>query len=138
MSESELIDWVAVKSIVVVEDDNTSRMLLDGLLRSIGAHRVRVAVDGEDAINVIEAKGVPDIIFCDWMMPHMDGIGLLTVVKERYPHSRFIMVTAKKDPEDVRSAASLKVDGYILKPYSRATVLASLSRLKEKEDHPPA
>lgn len=132
MSEAEVLDWVSGKKIVVVEDDATSRMLLDGLIRSLGATKVHTAVDGEDAMRQIEAKGVPDIIFCDWMMPHMDGITLLSVVKELHPSVLFVMVTSKGEADDVRSAAQLKVDGYILKPYTRQTLMASIERLRGK------
>lgn len=133
MSEKDLLDWVADKSIIVVEDEGSSRMVLAGLLRSVGATKVRTATNGEDALRQIETKGVPDIIFCDWMMPQMDGLTLLSVVKPLHPSVRFVMVTSKKEPEDVRSAAALKVDGYIVKPYARATLLESLTRLRAKE-----
>ncbi|MBF0326255.1 response regulator transcription factor [Magnetospirillum moscoviense] len=133
MSENELLDWVADKSIIVVEDENSSRMVLAGLLRSIGATKVRTATNGEDALRLIETKGVPDIIFCDWMMPGMDGLTLLSVVKPRHPDVRFVMVTSKKEPDDVRTAAALKVDGYIVKPFARATLMDSLSRLRAKD-----
>jgi two-component system chemotaxis response regulator CheY len=132
MSEAEVLEWVSGKKIVVVEDDATSRMLLDGLIRSLGATSVHTAVDGEDAMRLIETKGVPDIIFCDWMMPHMDGLTLLSVVKELHPSVLFVMVTSKREADDVRSAAQLKVDGYILKPYTRQTLIASVERLRAK------
>ncbi|CAA7621300.1 CheY-like receiver [Magnetospirillum sp. LM-5] len=133
MSENELLEWVADKSIIVVEDESSSRMVLAGLLRSIGATKVRVATNGEDALRQIETKGVPDIIFCDWMMPEMDGLTLLSVVKPLHPGVRFVMVTSKKEPDDVRTAAALKVDGYVVKPYARATLMDSLARLRAKE-----
>lgn len=133
MSENELLEWVADKSIIVVEDEGSSRMVLAGLLRSIGATKVRVATNGEDALRQIETKGVPDIIFCDWMMPEMDGLTLLSVVKPLHPGVRFVMVTSKKEPDDVRTAAALKVDGYVVKPYARATLMDSLARLRAKE-----
>jgi len=122
MSEQELLDWAVGKSMMVVEDESSSRMVLAGLLRSLGASKVRTATNGEDALRQIEAKGVPDIIFCDWMMPEMDGLTFLSVIKPLHPTVRVVMVTSKKEPDDVRSAAALNNSTV---PFSSAITTAS-------------
>lgn len=121
--------WIAGKKFLVVEDVDTSRMLVSGLLRGIGATTVLTAVEGEDALAKMERKGVPDIIFCDWNMPGMDGLSLLSVVKELYPRAKFVMLTANSDAEHVRAAGYLRVDGYVAKPFSRKVLLATLDKL---------
>lgn len=131
--DKELGDWIAGKKFMVVEDVDTSRMLVSGLLRSLGASGVVTAVNGDDALEKIEKKGPPDIIFCDWVMPGMDGLSLLAVLKPLYPDTRFVMLTAQTDAEHVRQAAYLKVDGYVAKPFSRATLIAALGKLKAAE-----
>ncbi|NFV82234.1 response regulator [Magnetospirillum aberrantis] len=125
-------EWVAGKKFMVVEDVDTSRMLVSGLLRSLGASSVVTAVNGEDALEKIEKKGVPDIIICDWVMPGMDGLALLGVVKQLHDHVRFVMLTAQTDAEHVRQAAYLKVDGYVAKPFSRQTLVECLGKLMQK------
>lgn len=131
--ESGLGEWIAGKKILVVEDVDTSRMLVSGLLRGIGAITVITAVNGEDALEKIEKKGVPDIIFCDWVMPGMDGLSLLSVVKQLHAGVKFVMLTAQTDAEHVRQAAYLKVDGYVAKPFSRQTLVTTLTKLKATE-----
>jgi two-component system chemotaxis response regulator CheY len=123
-------EWIADKKFLVVEDVDTSRMLVSGLLRSVGANVVHTAVNGEDALDKIEKKGVPDIILCDWVMPGMDGLNLLSVVKQLHPQVRFVMLTSQTGAEQVRQAAYLKVDGYVAKPFSRQTLLDTLTKLR--------
>lgn len=131
--DKELGEWIAGKKFMVVEDVDTSRMLVSGLLRSLGASGVATAINGEDALDKIEKKGAPDIIICDWVMPGMDGLSLLAVVKPLHPNTKFIMLTGQTDAEHVRQAAYLKVDGYVAKPFSRATLIATLGKLKAAE-----
>ncbi|CAA7625116.1 response regulator [Magnetospirillum sp. UT-4] len=131
--DEALAAWVASKRFLVVEDIDTSRLLVSGLLRGAGAATVHTAQDGEDAVAKIEAKGVPDIILCDWNMPKMDGITLLSVVRELYPAVRFVMLTANTQPEHVRTAAYHKVDGYIAKPFTRKVLLDTLNKLRAAE-----
>lgn len=131
--ENPLGDWIAGKKFLVVEDVDTSRMLVSGLLRGIGATVVHTAVNGDDALEKIEKKGVPDIIFCDWVMPGMDGLSLLSVIKPLHPTVKFIMLTAQVDADHVRQAAYLKVDGYVAKPFSRKTLVDALTKLKSAE-----
>lgn len=128
-TEPSLGDWIAGKSFMVVEDVDTSRMLVSGLLRGLGASSVITAVNGDDALDKIEKKGRPDIIICDWVMPGMDGLSLLAVVKPLHPDVKFVMLTAQTDAEHVRQAAYLKVDGYIAKPFSRQTLVDALTKL---------
>ena len=125
-------EWLAGKRFMVVEDVDTSRMLVSGLLRSMGATSVVTAINGEDALDKIGKKGVPDIILCDWVMPGMDGLSLLSVVKPLHPEVKFVMLTAQTDAEHVRQAAYLKVDGYIAKPFSRQTLADALGKLKDQ------
>lgn len=132
-NDSEFGGWIAGKSFMVVEDVDTSRILVSGLLRGLGATSVTTAVDGNDALEKMEKKGAPDIIFCDWVMPGMDGLSLLSVVKPLYPGIRVIMLTAQTEPEHVREAAYLKVDGYIAKPFTRKTLVEALARLRAAE-----
>lgn len=126
-------EWIAGKKFLVVEDVDTSRMLVSGLLRGLGVHWVTTAVNGEDALEKIEKRGVPDIIICDWVMPGMDGLALLSVVKELHPQVKFIMLTGQTDAEHVRQAAYLKVDGYVAKPFSRQALVDTLTKLMQKE-----
>ncbi|MDO8608712.1 MAG: response regulator [Phaeospirillum sp.] len=122
--------WISGKTFMVIEDVTSSRMLEAGLLRSLGAHKVLIATDGNDAVTKLSAvEHAPDIIICDWIMPGMDGIGVLEMAKARYPTIKFVMLTAKSDAADMELAKSKGVDDYIVKPFSRDTLMAALKRL---------
>lgn len=126
-------DWIAGKKFMVVEDVDTSRMLVSGLLRGMGAHWVTTAVNGDDALEKMEKRGVPDVMICDWVMPGMDGLALLSVVKQLHPQVKFVMLTGQTDAEHVRQAAHFKVDGYMAKPFSRQGLVDTLTKLMLKE-----
>jgi len=124
--------WICDKTFMVVEDMTSSRLLVAGLLRSLGAHKVLAATDGNDAlVKLDQGQHAPDIIVCDWIMPGMDGIGLLEAAKTRFPAARFVMLTSKSDPADIQLARSKGVDGYIAKPFSRESLVAAMKRLRD-------
>ena len=123
--------WMSDKTFMVVEDMTSSRLLEAGLLRSLGARKVVVATDGNDALGKLRlAETAPDIIICDWVMPGMDGITLLEATKARFPMIKFVMLTAKTEPADMDLACAKGVDGYIAKPFSRESLMAALKRLQ--------
>jgi two-component system chemotaxis response regulator CheY len=123
--------WITGKSFMVVEDMTSSRMLVAGLLRSLGARSVQAATDGKDALTKLgHSEHAPDVIVCDWVMPGMDGLALLDETKTRFPSAKFVMLTAKTEPGDIELARSHGVDGYIAKPFSREGLVMALKRLQ--------
>jgi two-component system chemotaxis response regulator CheY len=126
------ITWISTKAFMVVEDLTSSRMLVSGLLRSLGAKAVQGATDGKDALAKLEhAEHAPDVIICDWIMPGMDGIGLLDIAKTRFPAIKFVMLTGKTDPADIATARGHGADGYIAKPFTREALVVALKRLRD-------
>ena len=125
-------NWMSGKTFMVVEDVTSSRLLEAGLLRSLGASKVMVATDGNDALGKLRlAETAPDIIICDWIMPGMDGITLLEAAKVRFATTKFVMLTSKTDAADMELAKSKGVDGYIAKPFSRESLVSALKRLMD-------
>ena len=128
--EKQITTALADKSLLVVEDTSSSRMLVAGLLRGLGAPRVVAAVDGVDALAKMQAqKLVPDVVLCDWVMPNMDGLELLTRIKADHPAVKFIMMTVKTEAEAVILARKHGVDGYVAKPFSRESITAALAKV---------
>lgn len=102
--------------ILVVEDNKTLRRLLEYRL---GKHySVRVAQDGEAALEMVEARA-PDLIISDIMMPRMDGFALLAALRDQpeYAAIPFIFLTAKTD--DLTRERGLKkgIDDFMTKPF---------------------
>ncbi|MBI2241640.1 MAG: response regulator [Magnetospirillum gryphiswaldense] len=130
MLEQAISAAIADKLVLVVEDTSSSRILVSGLVRGLGAHRVVSATDGKDALaKTIDKALVPDIVLCDWVMPNMDGLELLTRIKADHGGVKFIMMTVKTEAEAVIMARQHGVDGYVAKPFTRDSLMASLAKV---------
>lgn len=133
MDDMAFNEWVARQVFVVVEDMTSSRLLVSGILRSLGAGRVVGAGDGGEALAKLTESGEsPTVFICDWVMPGMDGLALLDHAKKRFPNARFVMLTAKIGPDDVKVARDHGVDGYVGKPFSRETLVGGLKKVMAK------
>ncbi len=129
--------------ILLVEDDRTSRTLLNVVLQSEG-HTVELASDGEQAWDLLaKDPGRIDVCMLDLSLPGMSGFELLERMRGGKTHklTPVILCTALKDRESVRRAAGLGVAHFIGKPYSRLVmreklqqVAAGLNKASPKED----
>jgi signal transduction histidine kinase len=118
--------------ILVVEDNLT---MLEGIrdLLEMSGYRVKVAVNGQDALTFIDEER-PDLIISDIMMPMVDGYQFHAKVRERADLFRvpFIFLTARGEQADIRRGKAMGVDDYITKPFDEEDLLiavrAKLSR----------
>lgn len=113
---------------LVVDDSSTMRRVMVNNLGRIGYTDVVEAEDGQDALARFSAGGI-DFIMSDWNMPNMSGIELARAVRGHPAGATvpIIMVTTRSAHEDIVTAVEAKVNNYILKPFTPAT-------LKEKID----
>lgn len=116
--------------VLVVDDDETGRYLLESIL---GAHGYEVvcAVDGLDALEKAR-EAPPDLVVTDVLMPRMDGYKLCMGLKnDPVLHSVPVLVYTASfgDPADQRFAMSLGVDSFMLKPQEPDRLLAEVERL---------
>lgn len=104
------------KSILFVDDD---KFLLDmyALKFSKNNFEVRTAEGPEAALKIIHDGFEPDILLVDVVMPGMDGIEFLSIIRkeELLKKSIIIMLTNQGLPDDIARAKKLNVDGYIIK-----------------------
>jgi len=124
--------------ILVVEDDFTSRRVLSRILESYG--HCDVAIDGEEAVEAVRlalAAGTHyDLICLDIMMPKMDGQMALKEIRTLEAArgillgegAKIVITSALHDSENVMEAFRSQCDGYVVKPYDKATVTAELKR----------
>ncbi len=112
--------------ILVVDDDRSSRMLLEAILGAEG-HRVTTAINGQEALTRI-AQDPPQIIVTDWEMPILDGMGLCRALRET-PAGRLhyvIILTGHGNEERLAEAFASGADEYLTKPFKRSELLARL------------
>ncbi|HIJ87926.1 MAG TPA: response regulator transcription factor [Desulfuromonadales bacterium] len=114
-------------SILIIEDDETSRFYMEFFLKKEGFD-VRCAIDGHSGLDLLY-KERPDLVLCDIMMPDMDGHTVLEAVrKERaFADIPFIFVTALTDRAAVRQGMNEGADDYLPKPFSTDELLAAVS-----------
>jgi len=125
---------------LIVEDDFTSRLLLQEILVKLG--QAHIAVNGKEAIDAfrkaLEEKEPYDLICLDIMMPEMDGhVALKEIRKLEEARNIFssdgvkvIMTTALKDMKNIFEAYGELCDSYLPKPIEKAKLLEELRKLR--------
>lgn len=119
--------------ILVVDDFSTMRRIIKNLLRDLGLQNVSEADDGTTALPMLQ-NGEYDFVVTDWNMPGMQGIDLLRAIRadERLRHIPVLMVTAEAKREQIIEAAQAGVNGYIVKPFTAATLKEKLDKVFER------
>ena len=102
-------------SIMIVDDEEMMRALLEKILVREG-YQISTAVDGRDALEKLETEQF-EMIISDMKMPHINGFELLKAVKQEYPSTSVIIMTAYGDTYSVKDALLLGADEYITKPF---------------------
>jgi two-component system chemotaxis response regulator CheY len=125
--------------ILVAEDDFVSRLLMKEYLHDYGS--VHLAVTGREAVTLASAAlaaGEPfDLICLDIMMPEMDGQQALqeirateaTIAGGQGKRSKIVMTTALAERKAMLQAFQSQCDGYLVKPFDRASVAATLAEI---------
>lgn len=116
--------------ILVVDDFSTMRRIIKNLLRELGYKNIHEADDGITATPML-TNGDFDLVITDWNMPVMQGIELLKYIREteNLKHIPVLMVTAESKKEQIVMAAHAGVNGYIVKPFTGATLKSKLDKI---------
>jgi DNA-binding response OmpR family regulator len=109
--------------ILVAEDDNNLRLLLNDQLTDAG-YTVIQAVNGKEALNLFDSE-TPDMAILDIMMPEMYGLTALTKIRES-SSMPVIILSARGDEIDKVSGLKLGADDYLVKPWSLNELLARI------------
>ena len=113
--------------ILIADDNDLMRTLLRGILRNEDMQIVGEARNGAQAIEMVE-RFRPDIVFMDVVMPEMDGLEALQVLKKAHPKVSIIMVTGNPSMDNVQESIQGGASGFIVKPFNAAKVLDTLTR----------
>ncbi len=116
--------------ILVVDDEEAIREIVSSMLTSQG-YRCRQAGSGLEALALLQSGEEFALMLSDLMMAEMDGIGLLERTKERYPDMPVVMVTAVHDISVALAAIRNGAYDYLLKPFEREQLLATVRRALE-------
>jgi DNA-binding response OmpR family regulator len=119
-------------TVLVIEDETHIAIVVEYNLKRDG-FEVYLAEDGTSGLELAR-KIIPDVILLDWMLPGMDGLEVLTELKndKTTEHIPVFMLTAKGMASDINRALDLGADDYITKPFNPRQ-LGELIRKKLKE-----
>lgn len=124
-------------SVLLVEDEPIMSKGLRTILEKSGLpfNDIREANNGEEALEFINKK-CPEIVITDIRMPKKDGLQLCREIQEKYPQIYTVVVSGYDDFSYAQQALRYGVKDYILKPYSKNSIIEPLSKLivKLKED----
>ena len=118
---------------LVVDDFSTMRRIVRGLLKEMGCLHIEEAEDGVNALQVLRNSRI-DFVVSDINMPNMNGFQLLAEIKkdEKLKHLPVLMVTAEARKEDIVLAAQQGAAGYIVKPFTKATLEDKVNHILTK------
>jgi two-component system chemotaxis response regulator CheY len=119
--------------VLVVDDFSTMRRIVKNLLRDLGFTNISEADDGSTALPMLK-EGSFDFVVTDWNMPGMQGIDLLKAIRadSNLSHIPVLLITAEAKKEQIVMAAQAGVNGYIVKPFTAATLNAKLDKIFER------
>jgi len=112
--------------ILVVEDDPSVAQVVADALRLEG-HDVLVALDGGEGLSVLETS-VVDGVFLDLVMPGLDGLTVLSRIRNRHPHLPVVILSAHADTKETARARQLGAVEIITKPTALRELTQVLAR----------
>ena len=130
--EATLHDELRGVRVLVVEDVEDARETARAMFEHLGAG-VLVAIDGQDALNVLQNAEV-DIIFCDLRMPNMDGYEFIRALRQRRdgPQPPVIAISGQASSGDHRRTHAAGFDGHIDKPFVDTDLLVAVSAVRAR------
>ena len=128
----EQVDGPAVAGarVLVVDDSNTIRRSAEIFLRQ-GGHEVVLAEDGFDALAKVNDHA-PEIIFCDILMPRLDGYQTCAIIKrnQRFAHVPVIMLSSKDGLFDKARGRMVGSQDYLTKPFTKEQLLKAVETFR--------
>lgn len=112
-------------TVIIVDDNDTTRAMLRAILRAEGIEVVGEAKEGPAGI-ALARKLRPSLVCLDVMMPNISGLEVLSQLKTEMPDVKVLMVTGSTDRDTVQTAIQGGASGYLVKPFNGAKVIAAI------------
>jgi CheY-like chemotaxis protein len=133
MSDPQLLAEFEKLRVLVVDDEEEIRDLIQEILRDLGIVRVHLAENGEMAWQRLSRSELDyDLIISDWLMPRMDGLELLQKMRQFGSETLFMMLTVKVTGEAVAAAVESGVTLYVAKPFTYGDFSKKVSALAKQ------
>lgn len=128
MSETDTPEIKAATKVLVIDDSNTIRRSAEIFLKQ-GGYEVVLAEDGFDALSKVNDHQ-PDVIFCDILMPRLDGYQTCAIIKRnpRFTHTPVIMLSSKDGLFDKARGRMVGSQDYLTKPFTKDQLLQAVAQ----------
>jgi two-component system chemotaxis response regulator CheY len=115
---------------LIIDDSRAMRALLGRMMGELGFETADAA-NGREGLEYLRTNGVPDLVLVDWNMPEMNGFEFVQVVRKNHDWDgmRVVMVTTETEMSRVVEALSLGLDAYVMKPFTKDSVVEQLERI---------
>ncbi len=115
--------------ILVVDDEENMLSMLKTFFTEKGFD-CYTATNGVEALKVLDDTGI-NIVITDMKMPEMDGLELLSIIKEKYENISAVIMTGFSEEYTTTEALNMGADGYITKPFRNRELLLILKRIQQ-------
>ena len=130
----DLFSKIREMKILLIDDDEWIRDSLSIFFEAEGCH-VLALETAEEGLSAIKDQTF-DLIIVDYKLPGMDGLEFLKRIHNTQPGAIKVLITAYRDENVVSEAKKLKVHGFIEKPFTSDTIMASLAyTIKMRDTH---
>jgi DNA-binding NtrC family response regulator len=130
----DLFNEIRGMKILLIDDDEWIRDSLRIFFEAEGCH-ILVLETAEEGLTAVKDQ-IFDLIIVDYVLPGLDGIEFLKRIHHNQPDALKVMVTAYRNDSVVSEAKKLKVQGFIEKPFTSETLMASLAytiKMRDRE-----
>ncbi len=117
---------------LLVDDSRTMRNIWKKVVSSISGTEVFEAGDGIEGLKQIAENGPFNVMLVDWNMPNMDGLTMVTKVRETDKKSIIIMCTTEAEKPRIIEAIKAGVNNYVVKPFTPDTLLTKIDETLKK------
>ncbi len=119
--------------IALVVDDSMALRVLHKRALEAAKWEVRVAANGKEALDQLEAMPACDLVLTDWHMPVMDGLALVKSIRgnQRYAAMPVVMVTSEATLAAISEAMSAGADEVLMKPYSPESLAERVAEIAQ-------
>ena len=128
MDDVQAVPAATGTRVLVIDDSNTIRRSAEIFLRQ-GGHEVMLAEDGFDALAKVNDHS-PQLIFCDILMPRLDGYQTCAIIKRnpRFSHVPVIMLSSKDGLFDKARGRMVGSEDYLTKPFTKDQLLRAVEQ----------
>lgn len=118
------------KKILIVEDEDSIRLLLSTILGNLEGYRIICARDGEEGLRLVRSDN-PDVILLDNRLPGISGFEVCSSIKAdpATSHTKVLMLSCQGQNFDWQRAREMGADGYITKPFNSTALVEKVEEL---------